>query len=209
MALCVNPTCGCAFKSSSLTITQTGGVVTLEMAGSSEITQIQADLADVIADLAAYITSNDTALGALTTRVSALESAVPSAVTTWASPINGGLTLGNGSLACNYYTIGKYVFASFRMSFGSTSAVTGDVSLNLPVAAAVSYRQTGHGWFYDFSAPGSSCPAFVLSTSASTVLVRAIVTSGTYTTSAVLSASIPFTWATNDIMSINVSYLAA
>jgi len=131
------------------------------------------------------------------------------ASTVWSSPINAGITIGNGSVTAFYYPANAHLFAFFKFTFGSTSAVTGDVSLVLPVASSISHAATGSGWYFDASAPSSSSPAFILSTSTSTVILRGSVASTTHTTNVVLSATVPFTWATGDMIIANVHYLVA
>lgn len=209
MTLCATPACACAFQSQSLTITQAGNVVTLEMAGDSEITQLRDDLDALQAAYDIYVAANDAAVAGLDADVAALVAAFPTTTTTWASPINAGITVGaGGAVSAVYAQLGPLVFARFKFTFGAGSAITGDVSLVLPVAASSSWLVNGSGTFFDTSASGVSNITFA-QTATTTILVRATNAAGTYDNNAVISSTIPFTWATGDIMSVTLFYQVA
>lgn len=113
------------------------------------------------------------------------------------TPTYGGLTKGNATIwDAKYYLMNKIGFVDINLVLGSTSAVTGDVSITLP-----------SGWTAAHEAAGSA-----LVTSAGTVyicywrvnaagsglLVRAQNAAGTYLQSTNISATIPATWTTGD-----------
>lgn len=129
--------------------------------------------------------------------------------TTWASPVSSGITEGNGTTSASYLRIGGMVRASYRFVLGSTSAITGDIILTLPVAAAFARQVRGGGWFEDVSASSRlSAQAFSIS-GTTTCTIRPVVASGTYDSIATAaSATVPFTWATSDIINIDIDYPA-
>jgi hypothetical protein len=77
----------------------------------------------------------------LTARVTALEAA-------WQNytPTLGGITVGNGSIAGRYLKRGRTVDFSVLLTAGSTSAVTGLVTIGLPAAAHNSGLVVGAGY---------------------------------------------------------------
>lgn len=120
------------------------------------------------------------------------------------TPTFTGLTVGNGSVFGFYRRIGKQVFITYGFILGSTSAVgslsgvsglpftTGSVGVGrfFPVTGAA--FKSGVGWFGAWS---------VLFTSATSG-------NGIYssTNNTVLSATVPFTWATDDSLSLTATY---
>lgn len=123
---------------------------------------------------------------------------LPQTRTTWSSPINGGITAGNGTTVAHYAQIGPITFCWFRFTFGSTSAVTGDVSLDLP-ADAILARIEGTAHFDDAS-PATLYEGRVFATGTTTVGIRVNNVGSTYPTSTALSSTIPFTWTTSDVI---------
>lgn len=131
---------------------------------------------------------------------------------TWASPIAGGITVGNGTTTANFVKIGQYVMAEFRFILGSTSAITGDVSLTLPITALTSAMPTGLGYVRDVSV-GTRHGLHVHGLNTTVVLVRLQDSSSTTvliaSANTVLSSTVPFTWTTSDEINLQVAYLAA
>ena len=125
----------------------------------------------------------------------------------WApyTPTLTNVTVGNGAITARYKRIDKTVFFQTHFLFGSTSAVTGSVTVGLPVAprlvtsvsASVFFLDNLVGWF-----PGSWAP------SGSGVVIRATNTSGTYATASALSSTVPFTWTTDDYFNVSGFYEA-
>ena len=123
----------------------------------------------------------------------------------WApyAPTLTNVTVGNGAITARYKRIDKTVFFQTLFLFGSTSAITGSVTVGLPVAprlitsvsANVFFLDDLVGWF-----PGSWAP------SGSGVVIRATNTSGAYATATPLSSTAPFTWTTNDYFNVSGFY---
>jgi len=119
------------------------------------------------------------------------------------TPTWNNLTVGNGTTTGRYTQIGKTIFVQSNITFGSTTAITGTVSFNNPVdrtGTIVSH----YGLLFDSSA--SAVYQTYPQGSGQTMIVRASVASATYVTYTNLSSTVPFTWATSDLISIGVVY---
>lgn len=135
--------------------------------------------------------------------------------TTWVwqnwTPTYANLTTGNGTVVAKYSQIGKLVHAYWSFTLGSTSAVGTSPTVSVPGGLSANYtgETTISGSAYALDAANNIYPLFI--DVASTISLRAIVTSGTYATSGggVLSATIPFTWGTADVLGFDVVYETA
>lgn len=118
-------------------------------------------------------------------------------------PTLSGVTLGNGTL------VGEYtrhpdglVLAGGRLTLGSTSSVTGTINIGLPVAASSVWNNIypvfGRSMMQDISA-GVLVFHDLTVASATSLLLRA--SNGT-----AAGPTTPFTWASGDILSWNVTY---
>lgn len=130
---------------------------------------------------------------------------------TWA-PSWTGLTVGNGTLNYALYTqIGKTIFFNFKFTLGSSSAVTGPVQVSYPVSpnttpTGVSSQFTGNVAFFNDGTTRVIGRAYG---STSTIVLAAVSTSGSYPTQTNLSATVPFTWATDYAFAASGVYEAA
>lgn len=131
------------------------------------------------------------------------------AVSTWVSftPSWGGLTVTTGTNDAKYAQIGKTVIFSAKFTFGASSAVTGSLTLTLPVAG----RATGSGIFAGvFSDTGTNdFIATPVMTSATVLTLYATNAAGTYASRTATSSTIPFTWVSGDIIYVSGVYEAA
>lgn len=112
-------------------------------------------------------------------------------------------TLGNGTIVGRWTKAGKLVHARFRLGWGSTTnGGSGDWTFSLPVTPAVSTTAClGHALALD---AGTAYKNDVAIIDNSTVLrVIGITTGGFYT------ATVPYTWAVNDFLAIQIAYEAA
>ncbi len=128
----------------------------------------------------------------------------------WTSytPTWTNLTVGNGTLVGRYCQVGKVVTASIKLTFGSTTAITGGfVLVTIPVTGVVNGRFIGSLYMED---PGVTvATGFVKHDATTYVALVPGVSSGTYSGIANMSSTVPFTWATNDFMECFFSYEAA
>lgn len=130
-------------------------------------------------------------------------------LTGWTSftPSWTNLTVGNGTNAGKYAYAGKTVFFYTAFTLGSTSSVGSAPVLTLP-QTSIDYGtavipigevfcvDTGTATYY-----GST-----LWTTTTTATPRVGNASGTYLSIVTLSATVPFTWATGDILMMRGSY---
>lgn len=116
-----------------------------------------------------------------------------------------GITVGNGTKSGNYHRSDGWCDFVCQFQLGTTSAVTGDVVLTLPVQAAANPNSSlFRAYFLDSGA--AELPAMIAAASTTTIAIRAINTAGTYATQATCSATVPMTWATGDIIYISGRY---
>jgi hypothetical protein len=163
---------------------------------------IAATAADTPARLA--VGTNGQVLTADSTAATGLAwAAIPAPTYTWATytPTNTGLTLGNGTQTARYVKVGKTVFVSYRLVFGSTTSMPAGLNIGLP-STANSYSTCSV--YLEDSGVGASLGTGVCFASNS-VAIRPINSSGTYATwNNDLSAV--FTWSTNDNISFFITY---
>lgn len=128
------------------------------------------------------------------------------------TPAFTGITLGNGTRGGSYwYAAADLVFFRAWVKFGSTSAVTGGVSLDLPVTADLS-ASGGHDAGLDAKVirPGIFFgPLFAAISSATKVEIFAGGAGGAYVGYTALSSSIPGTWGTDAVLSVAGTYKAS
>lgn len=131
--------------------------------------------------------------------------------TTW-TPTITGITVGNGVITQAKYTqIGKSVFVKFLFTFGTTTTLTSDPVITLPVTSTSltgAFRCLGTGTFYDSSATSGvlAQPTYQSTTQVGFKCLYAGASYGTYSGS---NSTIPFTWATGDEVSGEFVYEAA
>lgn len=130
-----------------------------------------------------------------------IQSAWTSYTPTWTN-----LTVGNGTVAAYYMRVGKTIHARCRIVWGSTTSATSAIGASLPVTPSSAYNlydAVGVGTLMNGPTAGSTdryaCTAALLSTS-SVYLIQG--------NSAVTNA-VPFTFASSDVWTFNVTYEAA
>lgn len=138
--------------------------------------------------------------------VPVFETRVLTFVPTWTN-----LTVGNGSVTGLYQLVGRRMMYYVGLTFGGTTSISGTVSHSLPML-----RNTSYGSLVvplapvrAFDADGSTAYQLIaqlLSTSLVSIVLQNA--SGTYVTSSGMSSTTPFTWATNDTIAEQGTYLA-
>ena len=126
-------------------------------------------------------------------------------------PTFTALTIGNGTFNyAKFKVIGKTAHVQVKFVLGSTSAVTGDMRIDVPTAIqriSTSAPAQIYSIFRDVSTHIVHNVSSFASTSArETFLLRATNSSGTYLTSTNTSSTIPFTWTTNDEIQFSATY---
>ena len=124
-----------------------------------------------------------------------------SSYTSW-TPTFTNLTTGNGTKAGSYVKNGKFVSGYAKMTFGSTTSVTGLMQLTLP-----STPENGNGSFtvliadtgtatYSGMGEVSGAEFYIYASNAGTQYLSAINT----------NSATPMTWTTNDTLTISFNY---
>jgi len=126
------------------------------------------------------------------------------------SPTLTNITVGNGTLVTRYMQIGKTIHFKVVLTWGSTTSFAGIPQFTFPVTpestSVITNTTIGAGLAYDSSAGASGY--FGLET----LLTSATQFSGLTTSiggASRVNATIPFTWATGDILSLEGTYEAA
>lgn len=121
----------------------------------------------------------------------------------WASyvPTDTNVTLGNGTRTAKFVQLGKTVHFSWSITFGTTTAFTGTVSVGLPVAAAATGRWSVAVYMLDSGTQNFSAGAFIDSGGSS---AQPLLAAG-----GGINSTIPFTWAVNDRLVVSGTYEAA
>jgi hypothetical protein len=114
---------------------------------------------------------------------------------------SGSPTIGNGTLTGRYKRLGKDVLVEIVLTRGSTTSFgTGFISFgNLPVTARTTVSAAGSATLFD-SGTNSFVGSCHLETTTSIAPLSA---------SGVITSTVPFTWATSDIIRLSMTYEAA
>lgn len=116
---------------------------------------------------------------------------------TW-TPTLTGLTVGNGTWIASYHRSDGWIDLEANFTFGTTSAITGDLNLTLPIASANVTPDLFTVTFRDDNVAQQFSGQADFNNSTTSVLLRPINVAGTYAVGVAASATIPFTWTTND-----------
>ena len=122
------------------------------------------------------------------------------------TPTWTNLTIGNGTQVFRYGQINKLVFLYGKLTFGSTTSITGAVTFTLPVTAKEA-NGLGSAAFTDAGNLAYFGYCFLSSTTSGKL--AAVKSDATYTTIADLSSTVPFTWGNTDELSLQLVYEAA
>jgi len=128
------------------------------------------------------------------------------------TPTWTNLTVGNGTQTAKYCKINKVVFFEVRLVFGSTTSITGRVSLDWPVApasTAAANMASVNLAFEDVS--DGPYPGFKFNQQSNTTKFELlpIKADGTYAKYGLLSSTVPFTWTTSDEINLSGFYEVA
>lgn len=133
----------------------------------------------------------------------------PDAWVDWASEgiTYSGITVGNGTETAAYAHVGAFVVCRFRLVFGSTTSFSSTPQVDLPVAPHGAYAQhdaIGVCFMYDSSVGSGTRQGGTVVHNSSNVFFCSDSAAGQ-----TVIASVPFTWATGDILSFTAVYEAA
>ena len=157
--------------------------------------QQHSDINDAVEALEAKVAVGNTVLGTYTSY----------------TPTFANITAGNGTTTGAYCRVNNFVHYYGSFTLGSTSSVTGAISINLPINLNADIQNS-------FMSYGN-CSLYRLSTtsmfqgqtkynSASSVAVGCTTVNATYGYYTVANATVPFAWTTGDVIAFNLYYRA-
>jgi UDP-3-O-[3-hydroxymyristoyl] glucosamine N-acyltransferase len=127
------------------------------------------------------------------------------------TPTLTNVTVGDGVVTGSYCLVNGFVHYYGSFTMGSTSAVTGSPSVLLPINlnSDMDVRANfGVAQYFD----NSTSTTYIGQTrrnTASYLILTVSLTNSTYEKSSNMSATAPFTWAVDDVMTWNLYYRAA
>lgn len=130
----------------------------------------------------------------------------------WVSytPTFTGFTLGNGTVSASYSRIGDNVFVRVIINLGSTSSVTGAMTVSNPVTnSAADYAFIGTAVLWAFGGSGALNTGTIWESATGSSTIFASNASTTYLGNTDLSATVPFTWGSGNFMRFQFQYKAA
>jgi hypothetical protein len=137
-----------------------------------------------------------------------LTAAELNAIGTWTSftPVWTNLTVGNGTVVAYYCEINDIVFVWGAITFGSTTSISGSVSINHPVGTRISGTDNPYNGVTQFVDAGTNVYVGHVIVFTTTANFRVMNVGGTYMTVSTLSATVPFTWTTSDQLNFTYWY---
>jgi hypothetical protein len=124
------------------------------------------------------------------------------------TPTFTGFTKGNATIVARYAQSGKSVNVFVEVTLGSTSLITGSLTISLPVTAATNaLGSRGIGACSDSGVRAYSAVSILNSTTA--MEIKPLAASLSFVAEDDVSAAQPMTWTTNDKFSTNITYEAA
>lgn len=177
---------------------------------TDDTTGITSGNADTVDNFNASATPAANTLLALDANALIPNTALGTAWYTWV-PAWTNLNVGNGVLNYAKYTqIGKTVKFKLKFVWGSTTSCSGTVAISLPVTAhpdevpASGLNIIGLGNALDAGTTQYSLQSYIVSTT--TMNLGAQISTGAYTGSSSINASIPMVWTVNDCLTIRGEY---
>ena len=122
------------------------------------------------------------------------------------SPTWNNLSVGNGVLTSAVYSLSRERCSGFiQLVFGSTTSISGGVFITVPITISVAHTNMPVGGAY-FSDTGTAFYTGQSIAQSTAIAPFCISSSGTYSTFLYMTSTIPFTWATGDILSFSFDY---
>jgi hypothetical protein len=124
------------------------------------------------------------------------------------TPTYTNVTVGNGTSSFAYTQFNKLVHVEGRFTLGTTSAITGLITMTLPVNLSNTYNHV-IGTVSLVDAGIVSYLGFPNVKDVDEVYLFALGAGGTYVSESATSATVPFTWASTDYFAVDLIYRAA
>lgn len=134
--------------------------------------------------------------------------AFPLGVAAWTTytPSNTNITVGNGTQTASYTRVGRVIVFKYHLVWGSTTSYGGQIEVGLPVAAVGAISQVlGSALLVDAATRVYVATARLDTASGSQAIVGHTESGGAGS----VDATNPFTWTTNDVLSVTGTYEAA
>jgi hypothetical protein len=128
--------------------------------------------------------------------------------TSW-TPTFTNLSVGDGTLVCEYSVSGSMVHATFHLTFGSTTSISGSVSCTIPTGSMTNNTIQPLGTVILGDTGTANLYGAVYLASATTITIRTLSVSGSHIGVAALSSTIPFTWTNGDRLTCEFDYILA
>lgn len=137
-----------------------------------------------------------------------LGQAIPGPWKSW-TPTWTNVTTTGATIVAQYVQIGKTVHYFISLTFGASTAITGNARVSLPVASVTypQYAQIGYGSANNSGGAVNPLAHCWISTTAAEIFCSN--TSSTYDTYNFVTGSAPFSWGTGDILYLQGTYQAA
>jgi len=119
------------------------------------------------------------------------------------------LTIGSGTIVGKYIQVGKLVIGKIRIVLAADSSISGSVSLSKPVTSVSTSFPTIEGDCSLLDSGTAEASGRLLSASTTAFTLQVFNAAGTYLTIAALSSTVPWTWATGDVIDCKFVYEAA
>jgi|LakMenE18May11ns_1017448.scaffolds.fasta_scaffold9780236_1 hypothetical protein len=126
-------------------------------------------------------------------------------VGTWTtySPTLSNLTVGNGTQIARYQKVGKTVNVFYQLTLGSTSTVGNTPNITLPSTPVQANFYAGSLNMIDSGNTTFMGQALI---TGGALYPQAIQSNGTYTNAANVTSTVPMTWTTSDVLTMQLSY---
>ena len=125
------------------------------------------------------------------------------------TPTVANFTTGNGTITGSFTRINKMIFATVKITLGSTSAITGNITITNPVTGTAGSGSlvSGGGFYFDASTSETYVGFCLQGTTAITPFVT--FTGASYATRGLINATIPVAYGTGDLINYQFIYEAA
>jgi hypothetical protein len=129
----------------------------------------------------------------------------------WTSytPTWSNVTIGNATVNFTYKQIGKVVFVRGKATFGSTTSVSGNMQISLPVTANSNMLDLPSGILRTQDAGVDNWYGWVLFIETGKVELIVGRTDSTYFKGAAMNATVPYTFGNGDLIYLSFNYEAA